>query len=35
VRSARSSNAKVKRELGWTPRFPTAREGIADAVARL
>jgi nucleoside-diphosphate-sugar epimerase len=35
VRSARSSNAKIKRELGWTPKFPTAREGIADAVARL
>jgi len=35
VRSARSSNAKIKRELGWQPRFPTAREGVADAVARL
>jgi nucleoside-diphosphate-sugar epimerase len=35
VRSARSCNAKVKRELGWSPRFATAREGIADAVARL
>jgi nucleoside-diphosphate-sugar epimerase len=35
VRSARSSNAKIKRELGWRPRFPNAREGIADAVARL
>ncbi len=35
VRSARSSNAKIKRELGWQPRFATAREGIADAVARL
>jgi nucleoside-diphosphate-sugar epimerase len=35
VRSARSSNAKLKRELGWRPRFPTAREGVADAVARL
>jgi nucleoside-diphosphate-sugar epimerase len=35
VRSARSSNAKIKRELGWKPRFPAAREGIADAVARL
>jgi nucleoside-diphosphate-sugar epimerase len=35
VRSARSSNAKLKRELGWHPRFPTAREGVADAVARL
>lgn len=35
TRSARSSNAKLKRELGWQPRFPTAREGIADAVAPL
>jgi nucleoside-diphosphate-sugar epimerase len=35
VRSARSSNAKIKRELQWSPRFATAREGVADAVARL
>jgi nucleoside-diphosphate-sugar epimerase len=35
VRSARSSNAKIKRELGWKPRFPSAREGVPDAVARL
>jgi nucleoside-diphosphate-sugar epimerase len=35
TRSARSSNAKLKRELGWEPRFATAREGVADAVARL
>jgi nucleoside-diphosphate-sugar epimerase len=35
VRSARSSNAKIKRELGWRPRFPSAREGVADTVARL
>jgi nucleoside-diphosphate-sugar epimerase len=35
VRSARSSNDKIKRELGWQARFPAAREGIADAVARL
>jgi nucleoside-diphosphate-sugar epimerase len=35
VRSARSSNAKIKRELGWTPSFPSAREGVPDAVARL
>ena len=35
VRSARSSNARIKRELGWEPRFPTAREGVQDAVARL
>jgi nucleoside-diphosphate-sugar epimerase len=35
VRSARSSNARIKRELQWSPRFATAREGVADAVARL
>lgn len=35
VRSARSSNARIKRELGWRPRFPTAREGVPDAVSRL
>jgi nucleoside-diphosphate-sugar epimerase len=35
VRSARSSNAKIRRELGWLPRFPTAREGIPETVKRL
>ncbi len=35
VRSARTSNARIKSELGWEPRFPTAREGVPDAVARL
>jgi nucleoside-diphosphate-sugar epimerase len=35
VRSARSSNERIKRELGWQPRFPTARDGIEDAVAQL
>ncbi len=35
VRSARSSNARIKEELGWEPQFPTAREGVPDAVARL
>jgi nucleoside-diphosphate-sugar epimerase len=35
VRSARSSNAAIKRDLGWKPRFPTAREGVPDAIARL
>jgi nucleoside-diphosphate-sugar epimerase len=35
VRSARSSNAKIRRELGWRPRFPTAREGVPDAVGHL
>jgi nucleoside-diphosphate-sugar epimerase len=35
TRSARSSNAKIEAELGWRPRFATAREGVPDAVARL
>ena len=35
VRSARSNNAKIKGELGWQPRWPTAREGVPDAVARM
>jgi nucleoside-diphosphate-sugar epimerase len=35
LRSARSSNAKIKRELDWRPRFPTARQGVAHTVAEL
>lgn len=35
VRSARSSNERIKRELGWRPRYPTARDGVPDAVAKL
>jgi nucleoside-diphosphate-sugar epimerase len=35
VRSARSSNARIKAELGWRPSFPTAALGVADAVRRL
>ncbi|HXB15359.1 MAG TPA: NAD(P)-dependent oxidoreductase [Solirubrobacteraceae bacterium] len=35
VRSARSSNARIKQELGWAPRFPTARQGVHDAIGRL
>jgi nucleoside-diphosphate-sugar epimerase len=35
VRSARSSNAKLKRVLGWAPRYPTARDGVPAAVAGL
>jgi nucleoside-diphosphate-sugar epimerase len=35
TRSARTSNAKLKRELGWKPQYPTAREGVPDAVAKL
>ncbi len=35
TRSARSSNARIKRDLGWEPRFPTAEQGIPDAVAAM
>jgi nucleoside-diphosphate-sugar epimerase len=35
TRSARSSNARLKEELGWVPRFPTAEVGVPDAVAGL
>ncbi len=35
TRSARSSNARIKSELGWKPRFPNAREGVPDAIATL
>ncbi len=35
TRSARSSNAKLKRELGWSPRYPSAAVGVPDAVAAL
>ena len=35
VRSARSSNAKLKATLGWAPRYRTAREGVPAAVAEL
>ena len=35
TRSARSSNALIKEELGWEPRWASAREGVPDAVARL
>jgi hypothetical protein len=27
------SNAKAKRELGWTPRYPSWRRGFADLYA--
>jgi nucleoside-diphosphate-sugar epimerase len=35
VRSARSSNARLKADLGWSPRYATAREGVPAAVAAL
>ncbi len=30
-----ASNAKAKRDLGWSPRFPTFREGLEDVASRL
>jgi nucleoside-diphosphate-sugar epimerase len=35
VRSARSSNARIVRELGWRPSYPSAQVGVPDAVAKL
>jgi nucleoside-diphosphate-sugar epimerase len=35
VRSAKSLNHRIKRELGWTPRYPSARQGVPDAIAKL
>ncbi|WP_176234864.1 NAD-dependent epimerase/dehydratase family protein [Mycobacterium simiae] len=35
VRSARTCNAKLKTELGWTPRYPTIETGIPAAVAAI
>jgi nucleoside-diphosphate-sugar epimerase len=35
VRSARTSNARIKGELGWSPEFRSASEGVPDAVAKL
>ncbi|MET7478365.1 NAD(P)-dependent oxidoreductase [Streptomyces sp. NPDC005648] len=32
--SMRVSSAKAERELGWTPEFPSCREGIAALAAR-
>jgi nucleoside-diphosphate-sugar epimerase len=35
VRSARSSNARLKAELGWKPRYPDYRTGLAATFAAL
>lgn len=35
TRSARSSNAKLKRVLGWSPRYASAEQGVPAAVAEL
>jgi nucleoside-diphosphate-sugar epimerase len=35
IRSAKTSNERIKRELGWAPRYATARVGVPDAVNRI
>ncbi len=35
VRSGRTSNAKLKRELGWEPRYADSKDGIPAAAAAL
>jgi hypothetical protein len=30
-----TSNAKAKRELGWTPRYPSFREGFRDGLGNV
>ncbi|TMD03189.1 MAG: NAD(P)-dependent oxidoreductase [Chloroflexi bacterium] len=35
VRSARTSNRRIKAELGWTPRYPSASVGVPAAIAAL
>jgi len=35
VRSARSDNSRLKRELGWAPTYPSAATGVPAAVAAL
>lgn len=35
TRSARSSSERIKRELGWEPRWASALEGVPDAVGKL
>jgi nucleoside-diphosphate-sugar epimerase len=35
VRSAKSSNQRLKQELGWEPRYPSASVGVPDAIAKL
>ena len=35
VRSARSSNARIKAELGWSLRFPSSELGVPEAVRHL
>jgi nucleoside-diphosphate-sugar epimerase len=34
TRSTRTTNARLRRDFDWTPRFPTCREGLDQIVAR-
>jgi nucleoside-diphosphate-sugar epimerase len=33
TRSTRTSNARMKRDFNWTPKYPTYREGLAEVIA--
>ena len=33
TRSTRTTNARLRRDFGWTPRYPTYREGLEQIVA--
>jgi nucleoside-diphosphate-sugar epimerase len=35
LRSARTSNARLRGELGWEPRYPTVRQGLPATIAAL
>jgi nucleoside-diphosphate-sugar epimerase len=35
IESRAASNAKAKRELGWTPRYPSWRQGFVEVYANL
>jgi nucleoside-diphosphate-sugar epimerase len=35
LRSARTSNARLRAELGWEPRYPTVRQGVPATIAAL
>jgi nucleoside-diphosphate-sugar epimerase len=35
LRSARTSNARLRGELGWEPRYPTVRQGVPATIAAL
>ena len=33
ARSTRATNARFRRDFGWTPRYPTYREGLDQIIA--